>query len=482
MKRVKRYARRKGHIKQIILLIISAEVLLIVAGLAYIQLRPMVVKAVTMEAGDQALNIDRFLLYGNQKSSFVSDVKKLDTSTPGTYPIKIQVGRRIHTSLLEVVDTTPPTVEVQDQIIPLKAEITPDTFVRSIQDATTTTVSFRKKPDTSKPGKQQVTLVISDSGNNVVTKNATLTILDMKNSVSVPAGEPIQVTPADFINKKGTEGYTVSEQGIFFLTQLSTITTNKPGAYPVELSVHGRRVKAEIKVVDQEAPVIQGIVDKAVFIGDSISYKKGVTITDNVDKDPKFTVDSSKVNLKKAGTYTAVYHAKDSAGNEAVKKITVTVQVFKATREVVNAKCDEILAKIVTEAMTKREKAYAIYSWIRQHISYSGDSDKSDWLAEAYRGMTTCSGDCFTYFAAAQALLTRAEIENKEVTRVGGRTRHYWNLINCGDGWYHFDSCPNKDHKETFMMTDKEVELLTSSRGNHYYTFEKEAFPRTPEK
>ena len=40
------------------------------------------------------------------------------------------------------------------------------------------------------------------------------------------------------------------------------------------------------------------------------------------------------------------------------------------------------------------------------------------------------------------------------VTRVGGKTSHYWNLINCGDGWYHFDSCPHKDKLETFMLTD----------------------------
>ena len=132
--------------------------------------------------------------------------------------------------------------------------------------------------------------------------------------------------------------------------------------------------------------------------------------------------------------------------------------------------------------MTNREVAYAIYKWIKQNISYSGDSDKSDWLAEAYRGMTNAVGDCFTYFAVAQALLTRAEIDNMEVNRVGGRTRHYWNLINCGDGWYHFDSCPNKDRQESFMLTDKQVEEYTKQRGNNYYTFDKSLYPATPEK
>ncbi|NLK03440.1 MAG: hypothetical protein GX319_03390 [Clostridiales bacterium] len=67
------------------------------------------------------------------------------------------------------------------------------------------------------------------------------------------------------------------------------------------------------------------------------------------------------------------------------------------------------------------------------------------------------------------------------VTRVGGRTQHFWNLINCGDGWYHFDTCPNKDKMQSFMLTDAEVEAYTKKRGNNYYNFDKSLYPATPE-
>ena len=33
-----------------------------------------------------------------------------------------------------------------------------------------------------------------------------------------------------------------------------------------------------------------------------------------------------------------------------------------------------------------------------------------------------------------RALLDALEIENLPVERVGGKTLHFWNLVNCGDG------------------------------------------------
>jgi hypothetical protein len=262
---------------------------------------------------------------------------------------------------------------------------------------------------------------------------------------------------------------------------------SKVGTQPLNLILmdsSGKQTKLSVTLTvkeDKEPPVIHGARDLTVTIGDAISYKKGVTVTDNMDKKPSLTVDNSQVNLKKAGSYTVTYIAADQSGNKAKKTIQVQVKEPQITEELLNEKCDEVLAKILEKDMTKREQAYAIYRWIKNNISYSGASDKSSWISEAYRAISEYSGDCFSYYAVAQALLSRAEIDNMCVTRVGGRTKHYWNLVNCGDGWYHFDSCPNKDHKEAFMLTDKEVEKLTKARGNNYYTFDKSLYPATPE-
>ncbi|HCM13019.1 MAG TPA: polysaccharide deacetylase, partial [Lachnospiraceae bacterium] len=68
---------------------------------------------------------------------------------------------------------------------------------------------------------------------------------------------------------------------------------------------------------DTEAPKILGVRDKTAYIGDSLSYRKGITVTDNKDKKVELQIDSSNVNLKKEGTYSVIYTAVDSSGNKA---------------------------------------------------------------------------------------------------------------------------------------------------------------------
>lgn len=232
---------------------------------------------------------------------------------------------------------------------------------------------------------------------------------------------------------------------------------------------------------DTEPPRIMGAKDQIVYIGDSVSYKKGVYAVDNRDTDLEVKVDSSKVNLNKEGVYNVKYYAEDSSGNKSELTTTITVKKLTVTQEMLDEEADKILKKIIKPNMTKLEMAEAIYKWIKKNVSYVGDSDKSDWRAEAYRAIKKGKGDCFTFFSIAQALLTRAGIDNMQVTRLGGKTQHFWNLVNCGDGWYHFDSCPNRDHVETFMLTDKELDEFAKTRGSYYYNRDKSLYPATPD-
>jgi hypothetical protein len=233
--------------------------------------------------------------------------------------------------------------------------------------------------------------------------------------------------------------------------------------------------------LDTDPPVFTGIEDITIYEGQSISYKKNVKAIDGKDGEVNFQVNSSKVKPNKPGTYEVTYTAVDEAGNKAVEKAVVTVKKLEVTREAVNALADEILDEITKPGMTKREIAYRIYKYVKRNIAYTNSSDKTNVVKEAYRGIKYKVGDCFTYYALSEILLTRAGIDNMRVTRVGGKTQHFWNLINCGDGWYHFDATPHNDGAETFMLTDAEVEAYTRKVGRNYYTFDKSKYPRTPQ-
>lgn len=543
-----RRKRRKKRIVQIILMLFSLFTLVLVIALTYMEMNPMVAKALTVEAGTPSIEVKEILLDKYRNGRFITDIDKLDLNVPGVYKIQIEINNRVYTSNLEIVDTIAPKAEPVPLFVLKNEDIKANDFVTNVIDATDVNISFVSEPDTSVPGERDVEILLKDAGGNSLVLSSKLMVMDVKSSVQVEAGSVLDIKPMDFVEKDNIRVLILSDlskldiskptvhtiqlevDGIIFDSKIEVIDTSPPKASPVNKEVWlGDRLQAidfvenlydaspiklsfvevpdfespgiqevaiiiedyygnktEVKSVltvkeDTEAPIFSGIRDKTVYEGDSVSYKKGVSVSDNKDTDIDFQVDSSQVNLNKAGTYKVYYRAWDSSGNMAEETATITVLALSVTDDMLYEKVDEVLEKIINDNMTKREIAWEIYKWVKGNIAYIGSSDKSDWKKEAYRGIVNGQGDCFTYYAVSEAFLTRADIDNMLVTRVGGNTQHFWNLINCGDGWYHFDTCPNKDKLQTFMLTDAQVEEYTKKRGNNYYTFDKSLYPATPE-
>lgn len=232
---------------------------------------------------------------------------------------------------------------------------------------------------------------------------------------------------------------------------------------------------------DDEPPVMKGVYNLTVFIGDTILFRKGVEVTDNHDEQPKLTIDSSQLNRNQEGTYDVVYRVEDKAGNVTEETIFVTVmEKVAVTQEMVDALADKILAGIFTEGMTNREKAYAIYWWTRRNIAYTGHTDPSDIVAGAYQGLRYRAGDCFTYCATAHMLYARAGFQVMKIDRTAGYLRHYWNYVNYGEGWYHCDSSLHQsDGFEPFMLTTEEMIAYTTTVMNRpdYYVYDESLYP-----
>lgn len=238
--------------------------------------------------------------------------------------------------------------------------------------------------------------------------------------------------------------------------------------------------------VDSEPPVIEGAVDQTVFIGTRVAYRKGVSVTDNRDEKVELQVDSSNVNLNKPGAYEVIYKAIDSSGNVASVTAIFTVKEKPQeymTEEEVYAQADKVLAKILKKGMTEPEKAWAIYRWVKKHMSYTGTSEKSNWIQGAATGFKRGTGDCFIYYSLSRALLTRAGFENLCVERIESATppRHYWNLVKVNGSWYHFDTNPYRVGYPyvPFLRTDDEVEEY-SKRCKNFFAFDRSKYPPTP--
>ena len=328
--------------------------------------------------------------------------------------------------------------------------------------------------------------------------------------VQVYEDEDIQTALLEGVTAEGGEdrpGETFPVTATAYQTSGEAVQTFLPGTYRLEYtSEEGAQPVESVLVVlpaDREPPVIAGAQDLTVPAGGSISYRNGVTVTDDTDASVALQVDASQVDLAVPGTYPVVYSAVDSRGNEATVTITVTVVEPEAagdltdilqqagsaalsdvTSEDVYALASRILASITSPSMSQRDKARAIFDYVHGAIRYVGTSEKLDWLLGAYVGLTQGRGDCFNYFAASKLLLTQAGIPNIDLERVGGNTDHYWQLVNVGDGYYHFDACPHPNEYPItcFLLTEAEVRDYTErceSVRKNYYVYDYASCPVT---
>ena len=325
--------------------------------------------------------------------------------------------------------------------------------------------------DTSVPGVYAV--IIEYDGKSY---DCSLTIEDTTppSGVTVPMTVPLGAELDPY--KCVADVHDVTEVTVYFKTTPDLTVSGEHRETVVLMDTSGNKTELPVTVTvlaDTVPPVITGTHDIEAFVGDSISYREGVTVTDDQDPAPTLEIDSSGVDMKKPGTYEVTYRAADAAGNTTEVAVTVTITEKPAgyiEPEVVLAEAREVLTQITTSSMDDMDVAYAIYRWALYNITYVDTSDKSSWTIGAHQAFTQRSGDCFVYFSACKALLTAAGIDNVDIVKSDtSHSRHYWNLINLGDGWYHLDATPRKGTGDNFfMVTDAELEAYSTAHNNSH--------------
>ena len=325
--------------------------------------------------------------------------------------------------------------------------------------------------DTTVPGRYEVTILCDGRSYDTTMKVVdTVPPAGTGKSVVVSYGAPLSVV--DCVENVADATQVMAE----WTKQPDLEKVGEPQTVVVRLvDAGGNRTDVQAQVTvkyDAVAPVIEGAKDIDAFLGESIAYRDGVTVTDDADPEPTLTIDSSGVNVNAAGVYTATYTATDAAGNSSSAAITVTLREKPegyVDEQTVYAVAQEYYDAIIDEDMTDMEKAYAIYLWVKGYIDYWDNDNYEYWTMAAYQAFTRGGGDCYNYFAAAKALLNMAGIENIEVDKSDiSHSRHYWLLVNLGYGWYHLDPTPRLGSApdRAFMLTDAELDAYSMAHGN----------------
>lgn len=209
-------------------------------------------------------------------------------------------------------------------------------------------------------------------------------------------------------------------------------------------------------IKDSTPPVITGAMDIESYIGDPVSYRDHVTVTDDYDEMPLLEIDTSGVDLSEEGTYDVVYKARDFSGNESSVKVSIKLIKKPAgyvEPEVVYAAAKEILDEITEPGMTEEEIALQIVWWCRYKIHFVLKTDYNSWTEAAYSAYTYRYGNCYATAYAAKALFDVAGFENMIIERWPYQTAtHFWNYVLINGQWYHCDSTWREGYDSYFFM------------------------------
>ncbi len=399
--------------KRIFIIICIIAVLIAAAGIglfAYYNVQSDLVYAeVYVEAGSSNCDVSEFLKREASGAKFTKD-SVFDVNVPGDYQLKIEWKMPIFGK--QTYDTV---LHVQDTIAP--------------------------------------TVTLATDAVTMYTNATPPTAADL-----VEAVNDVTNCTIDF-----TEQYDFTTEGQFDITIVVSDTSGNTTETTIPCTV----------VEDITPPEITGVEPIEIAQGDTVSYKKNVEVTDNYDPNPTLEVDSSQVNVDKRGTYTVTYIATDEAGNTTEKSTTVRIvsaKIDAATEETVNAMADEILAEIITDGMSQKEQARAVFNWVVNNITYSESAGIDDLLSAAYKGMYYRVGDCTVKQKTAEVMLNRLGIKNMEIEKIRDTRGHYWLLIDIGEGWYHYDPNLQLDGTLIFYWHDADLWEYSNTHGNtHNY-------------
>ncbi len=297
--------------------------------------------------------------------------------------------------------------------------------------------------------------------------------LDLQNGIMV--FDDLDANPLLTIDDGGLD---LSEAGSYTVTYTATDASGNVSTAIATITV----------ILDNQPPQIFGVNKLSIYQGSTVSYRKGIIVTDDQDPFPRLSIDSSRVNMEVPGTYDVIYTATDAAGNTASVTTTITIQEKQNTyvdEAIILAEADKILAQIITDDMTIREQVEAVYMYSHVGHRWSGSSDKTDRLQAAYHLMTGNPGDCYNYYALNSLLLERLEIPQISVERSASSVRdarHYWSLVSLdgGETWYHVDACPMyPEYAQVCLFTDEQLKYVEQFFPG-YYTMDPGKYPETP--
>lgn len=269
---------------------------------------------------------------------------------------------------------------------------------------------------------------------------------------------------------------------------------------------------------DETAPIISAREGTTVigYLGESPTYKKYVTVSDDKDDEPILAIDHKDVDINTEGSYKVRYQAKDKSNNKSkVFTLTYVVKNKAYSKDKLMAMVAELAKeKGITKSMSTVEQIKAIYKIINidYKITFSEASDlgesnipnidrnnwKTDWIEEGIRTLELYNagegvGDCYSFYAVSKAFFEYFGIKNIGIRRdtkiddeldANGNRKgtHFWHIVDIGGGkWYYYDATrlgstfKIDGTKNACLITQEKLDsyVISKTGGTYFYTIAK---------
>lgn len=226
---------------------------------------------------------------------------------------------------------------------------------------------------------------------------------------------------------------------------LTELDFETPGVQTVQVSAtdaSGNVTVAETTLeilTDTEPPLMYGLGNMTVSKYSEIDYYAGVSAYDVMDGYVSFTVDSSRVDAEKQGTYYAIYTTWDNSGNTTSYWRKVTVSHDAA----------DTAALVSSIAANLSSDVEVIRDYVRNNIYYSLDYGGGD---PVWFGFTQGHGNCYVHAKCFQVLLTEKGYTSQLIWVTD--KSHYWLQVYLNGKWVHMDATPSNTHGRYSIMND----------------------------
>ena len=516
--------------KKVILIVCIILIVIIIAVVSFViyKLLSRKFKDVNLELGVESISVEDFVTDKAfaQGSKFITDISTIDLKQVGTYEIELEYNGKTQKVKLNIVDTTPPTVEFQDIEKYIDYQINPEDFIKSKTDLSEMTVSLGNPVEINDYGTYDVTIDVKDKYNNLNSKTCKLNITWVKENYVLELGTTL--TKEMLLYNVEKDINTISDEDI------NMINSSEPGEYDIKSILEEREKNIHIKVQDTTPPTLE-LKEVTIYDDETVSGKDSFIVSTSDASGEVTTNLNTEIDYSIIGSQDIIIEAVDKYGNktEQTTKLNIITDtegpVFSGVSNLnvsKNASIDYysgVSARDTKEGKkdftvnssnvdtSKAGTYYATYTssdskgntttykrkitvkhdstdvaslvkeissqcgngveeirdYVRTKITYGhsyGDGDP------VWYGFTNWTGNCYVHALCFQALLQNKGYETKLIWTTD--KTHYWNMVKINGSWKHMDSTPDRNHRKISIMNDEQRLSTLSGR-----TWDRSAWP-----